>query len=118
MFNKLFIFLLLSTASFDVLACGGSSSSIFEDLVVIISLGLLFSCFFILPLSVVLFNTSNRWHYIACFAGYFFCATAILITMLYADNDMSLFLSIPLCLFCALPTFHTLYLAYTAKPRT
>ncbi len=117
MFNKLIIFICLSLASFNVSACGGSRSSTLEDLVLIISLGLLFSCFFVFPLSVVLFNTTSRWRYIAYFAGYFFGATATLITMLFAGNHSMLFLSIPFCLFCALPTFHTLYLAYNAKSR-
>ena len=115
MFTKITIFISLLLLSFSVSSCGGENSSLAEDLILIIAVGLILACFFLLPLSVIMFNTKKRSSYIAWFSGYFFSAVFTITAMFYASNDVALVLSLFLCIFCALPTFHTLYLAYKSN---
>lgn len=111
MLTKLTVSICLLSFSFNASACGGSNSSLMEDLIIIISFGLILVCVFMLPLSVVLFNSRYRSPHTACFIGYFVCAVAVIVLMFYASNELGLYLMIVLCLFCALPTIHTLILA-------
>ncbi|HEY9030710.1 MAG TPA: hypothetical protein VIM93_05060 [Kangiella sp.] len=111
MFTKLTIFICLLSFSFNSFACGGSSSSLMEDLLIIISFGLILACAFMLPLSVVLFNTHYRPPHTAYFIGYFACTVVILTLMFYVNNAIAFYLTVLLCLFCAMPTIHTLLLA-------
>ena len=118
MFTKLTVFICLLSFSFNAFACGGSSSSLMEDLLIIISFGLILACAFMLPLSIVLFNSRYHSPHTACFIGYFACAVAVIVLMFYTSNELGLYLIIVLCLFCALPTIHTLILAVLQNNHT
>ncbi|MHC9511712.1 hypothetical protein [Kangiella sp. M94] len=111
MLTKLTVSICLLSLSFNASACGGSNSSLMEDLLIIISFGLILVCVFILPLSIVLFNSRNHSPHTAYFIGYFSCAVGTIVLMFYASNELGVYLVVVLCLFCALPTFHALVLA-------
>jgi len=115
MFIKFIIFCFLVSASSSLLACGGSNSPIVENLALILSSGLILSCFFLLPLGIIMFNTSNSSRYLWLFSVYFIIAVFTVVTMFFVNNNMAAYLSLLLCLLCTLPTFHTVYLAYKKR---
>ena len=112
MFIKFSVFLLLLLTSFSLFACGGSSSSVLEGIILILCFGLVLACFYILPLSVIMFNVANSSSYIWLFSAYFIGATITITALFFVPNNTALYLSLLLCIFCSLPSFHAAKLAY------
>lgn len=115
MVTKITVFIVLCCISFNVLACGDSNPYLVEDLLIIVSFGLILACIFLLPFSIILFNANHPYSHIVYFVAYFFCAVTVIVAMFYLSNDFTLYLAVFLCLFCALPTFHTLIVALSQR---
>ena len=115
MVTKITVFIVLCCISFNVLACGDSNPYLVEDLLIIVSFGLILACIFLLPFSIILFNTKEPYSHMVYFIAYFFCAVTVIVAMFYLSNDFTLYLAVFLCLFCALPTFHTLIVALSQR---